>query len=198
MALCKVTANIGDKECAYALSGVQNIMIANWYPAKFGTTTSPGSTANQIYYRTEASPSTRIIKAYLPPGESFYPVALADDSGSFSDTLLAGANGNKYRQHTVNALLSNVQPDVLMQGDALSLGRFIAVAVRDGVPYLLGRTSGLTAPPGGFDFNSGAAPADANGWTLILQGVSASLIWNFNDLAKVTPIYPAVSILVTP
>ena len=58
-----------------------------------------------------------------------------------------------------------------------------------GRPILLGRTGGLRAPAGGFDYNSGAAEADATGWTLILQGTSMEIGKILKDESVISPIY---------
>lgn len=148
----------------------------------------PTAQENAIVYQTDAD--GYISNIVLPTGEKFFKVNGSDGTISFTDALLAGGNGGKYRQHTINAVLNQYDVDVLDEGDALSLGRFIAVVVdKSGVPRLLGRTGGLSAPAGGFDYNSGAAEADALGWTLIQQGTSREIAPILKDITVVKPLY---------
>lgn len=184
---CKLTKSLDNKECAYAVAGARALYLANYYGAVEGA----AAVENQIAYQTDTDGYIDTIS--LPTGEVFYRVDGAENTISFTDALLAGANGAKYRQHTVNAVLNQYDLDVLNEGDALSLGRFIAVVIDNaGRPILLGRTGGLTAPAGGFDYNSGAAEADATGWTVILQGVSSEIGPILKDETVVTPIYVEV------
>lgn len=44
---------------------------------------------------------------------------------------------------------------------------------------------------GGFDYNSGAAAADAMGWTVILQGTSGEIGKLLLNPSVITPIYEA-------
>lgn len=183
MANCKLTKSLDGKNCEYSVAGLALLFLANWFPAGSGSTSSPG----EINYTTD---SDGVISAiHLPTDEKFYKIGGAENSLSYADTLLANGNGGKYRQHTVNGVILNNDIDTLKEGDALSLGKFIAVAVgKDGVIKLLGRTGGLTAPAGGFDYNSGAAEGDASGWTMIQQGSSMEIAPIVANLAAITPI----------
>lgn len=170
MAGCKLTKSLDNKICEYAVAGAHTLYLANFYSPVVGS----APVANAIAYQFDVD--GYIDKISLPIGEVFYKVRGANNTISFADGLLAGGNGGKYRQHTVNNTINQYDKDVLDEGDALSLGTFIAVVVDNaGRVVILGRTSGLNAPPGGFDYNSGAAEADATGWTLILQGVSKEI-----------------------
>lgn len=184
MSGCKLTKSLDNKACKYAIAGARALYLANYY----GPIEGEAAVANAIAYQIGAD--GYVDKITLPTGETFYRIDGADGSISFSDALLAGSNGSKYRQQTVNAMLNQYDIDVLNEGDALSLGRFIAVVIDNtGRPILLGRTNGLSAPAGGFDYNSGAAEADATGWTLILQGLSMEIGPILKDESVVTPIY---------
>jgi hypothetical protein len=178
---CKLTKSLNGKVCEYAVAGASQAWFANWYPPITGATSVDGA----ISYRVDVD--GYIDKITFPGTEEFYEVLSSDNTLSFSDTLLAGGNGGKYRQHTVNAVLNQYDIDVLNEGDALSLGKFIVVVLDNaGRLVLLGRTSGLKAPAGGFDYNSGAAEADATGWTLIQQGTSKEIAPLVKDLAVLT------------
>jgi len=181
---CKLTKSLDNKVCEYAVAGARALYLANYYGAVTGAT----AVANAIAYTVDTD--GYVDKITLPTGEVFYKVTGADNTISFTDALLAGGNGGKYRQHTVNAVLNQYDIDVLNEGDAISLGRFIAVVIDNaGRPILLGRTGGLAAPAGGFDYNSGAAEADAVGWTVILQGTSKEIGPILLNEAVVTPVY---------
>lgn len=178
---CKMTQNVGGKVCQYAVAGARALYLANYY----GATVGAAAVENAIAYQTDKD--GYVDKITLPTGETFYRVGSPEGTISYSDALLAGGNGSKYRQHTVNAVLNQLDVDVLNEGDALSLGRFIAVVVDNaGRVRLLGRTSGLIAPAGGFDYNSGTAEADATGWTLILQGNSMEIAPLLKDESVIT------------
>lgn len=180
---CKLTKSLDNKVCEYAVAGARALYLANY----FGMTDGEDAVEDAIAYTIGTD--GYVDKITLPTGEEFYKVQGADDSISFTDALLTGGNGAKYRQHTVNAVLNQHDIDVLNEGDALSLGRFVAVVVKnDGKAVILGRTSGLTAPAGGFDYNSGAAEADATGWTIILQGPSGEIAPILKDEKVITPI----------
>jgi hypothetical protein len=176
-----MTKSLNGRVCEYAVAGASKAWFANWFPPVIGTV----SVADAIAYHYDVD--GYIDQIHLPTDEVFYEVLGADNTLAFSDTLLAGGNGGKYRQHTVNAVLNQYDLDVLNEGDALSLGKFVVVVLDNAGRYVcLGRTSGLKAPAGGFDYNSGAAEADANGWTIIQQGTSKEIAPLVKDGAVIT------------
>jgi hypothetical protein len=184
---CKVTKSLNNKLCVYAVAGAAKDYIANWYPPVLVAAASeaPAPVAGFIQYVFDTD--GYITDIVLPTGETFYEIGAADNTLSFSDALLVGGNGGKYRQQTVNAVLNQYDIDVLNEGDALSLGRFIHVVLdKAGKARVLGRTGGLSAPAGGFDYNSGAAEADATGWTIIHQGISTEIAPILKDLTAIT------------
>lgn len=186
---CKLTKSLDNKACEYAVAGARALYLANFY----GPVVGAALVENQIAYTVDVDGYVDAIT--LPTGEVFYRIEGAENSISFADQLVVGGNGSKHRTHTVNAALKQFDVDVLNEGDALSLGRFIAVVIDNaGRPILLGRTNGLKAPAGGFDYNSGAAEADAQGWTLILQGVSTEIAPILKGEDVIDPIYVEVVI----
>ena len=189
MAGCKLTKSLNNKLCEYAVAGASDLYLANYYPPVISTgADTPTAQANAIVYKTDAD--GYLTNIVLPTGEKWFKVNGSDGTISFTDALLAGGNGGKYRQHTINAVLNQNDVDVLDEGDALSLGRFIgAVVDKGGVARLLGRTGGLSAPAGGFDYNSGAAEADATGWTIIQQGTSTEIAPILKSVAVLTPLF---------
>lgn len=181
---CKLTKSLDNKFCEYAVAGVALMYLANYYPPVDGAAAVEGS----IAYTTDED--GYLSNMTLPTGEKFYKLEGSANTISFSDELLTGGNGGKYRQHTANAVLNQYDVDILNEGDALSLGKFVAVVIDNaGRPIVLGRTSGLSAPAGGFNYNSGAAAADATGWTVILQGISMEIGPILKSSALITPLF---------
>lgn len=184
---CKVTKSLNNKACNYSVAGVAMAYLANWYPP---ATVVAGSdpVPNQIGYVFDTD--GYISEIILPEGEEFYQIEGAENTISYTDALLAGGNGGKYRQHTVNAVLNQYDLGTLEEGDAMSLGKFIWIMHdKGGRIVVLGRTGGITAPAGGFDYNSGAAEADATGWTILQQGSSMEIAPLVKSAAVITPIY---------
>lgn len=174
MANCKLTKSLDNKQCEYAIAGARDLYLLNFYGANVVTSAPAEPVPNQITYVVDTD---GYITDIIPPAdEEFYKVQGATNTISWTDALLVGGNGGKYRQHTVNAVLNQYDLDVLNEGDALSLGKFVAVVVDNaGRAVVLGRTGGLSAAANGFDYNSGAAEADATGWTVLLQGTSMEI-----------------------
>lgn len=186
MAGCELTDNIGTKQCAYAVAGVASVLIANWHPAVEATAAADGV----IGYQFDTTGKV-ITDIFLPTGEFFYKLKGEQNTMSATDALVVGGNGGKFRQHTVNSVVNQLDVDMLNQGDALSLGTFILVVTdKSGRTSIYGRTSGLTAPAGGFDFNTGAAEADATGWTIIQQGSSMEIAPLLESLSVASPVKP--------
>jgi len=184
---CKLTKSIDGKACDYSVAGAKALYLANFYNPVVGA----AAVEDKIAYTTDADKAVSAIK--LPTGETFFRIDGRNNTISFTDALLLGGNGGKYRQHTVNAQLNAEDADVLNEGDALALGRFVAIVVDNaGKATLLGRTAGLIAPAGGLDYASGSAEADSNGWTLILQGPSTEIAPHLTAESVITPIYTEV------
>lgn len=180
-----MTKSLDNKNCVYAVAGASKMYIANWYPMIEATVAPAEPPENSIVYVKDTDGN--ITDIILPDGEAFYAVNGSANTISWSDALLAGGNGGKFRQHTLNAVLNQYDQDVLDEGDALSLGTFIAVVVnKSGRLVALGRTGGLSAPAGGMDYNSGAAEADAVGWTMIQQGTSTEIAPIVKDITALT------------
>lgn len=183
---CKLTKSINGKVCAYEVAGARAVYLANYYPPVVGAASVPDKIAYTI------GEDGIISSVKLPTGEFFYQLEAATNSISFVDALLVGGNDNRYRQHTLNTTLNRMDVDILNEGDALSLGKFVAfVVTSNNTVLVLGRDRGLQAPAGGFDYNSGAADADASGWTSILQAISGELTKMVTDEAVLTPVYVA-------
>lgn len=187
---CKITKSLKNDTCEYSVAGASKVWLANWHP---GVTVqvpgeAPAPIAGTIQWVINADGV--ITDVVLPTGEFFYEVDGPGNTLGFTDALLAGANGNKYRQHTVNYSIAKLDADILTEGDALSLGTFVAVVLdKAGRIVVLGRLNGLTAPANGFDYNSGLASADAAGWTGILQGEAGELTKLVANAAVIAPVF---------
>lgn len=196
---CKLTGSINGKTCTYTVSGARRLLLANWFrPVELTGEPPVGGevpVANQIGYRRNTD--GLITSIVLPPDEALYEMPVADQTVNYLDATLVGANGAKYRQHTVNAALSASPIEMLDQIDPLALGKFVAFVTRkDDIVKVLGRQNGLSAPANGADDSSGTAEADASGLTLILQGTAAepaqivsdeSILDELVDVVVVTP-----------
>jgi len=131
----------------------------------------------------------------LAGSDKAYKIDFVDNTASFSDELAVNGNGGKYRTHTVNFTISNYDYNLLNQGDKLSLGKFTAVIVdKSDKAIMLGRNNGLSATA--FNYASGAAEADAYGWTVTMAGTEIemgrlltdeSVISSVADTTVVTP-----------
>ena len=178
MAICKLTNNVQNKECRYTVSGVRSVYLANF---------RPGIT----YVKDDNGAITSIG---LPEGEAFFRIEPIDNSASWSDELTVNGNGGKYRTHTLNLTIGKYDSDLLNQADALSLGKFIAVVVdKSGRTALLGSTNGLSASS--FNYTSGAAESDAEGWTGVFTGTTTEAAPLVASETAITPIHPETAAL---
>lgn len=180
---CKLTANITKENCQYQVAGIKAVYLINHdaNPSFEFKKNPDGTTAeNKI-----------ISKITLDTSESIYKVNFVEGTASFSDDLAVNGNGGKYRTHTVNFTVSEYDYNTMNQGDALSLGKFIVIVVdKSGRAIVLGRNNGLSATS--FNYASGAADADANGWTTVLAGTELEIAKLLEDESIITPIAPTV------
>lgn len=189
---CKIVKSLKNDTCEYSVAGAAKVWLANWYPGVPITAgaEAPAPLPNAIQWGMNADGV--IDRVVLPEGEFFFELDGVANTLGFTDALLVGGNGNKYRQHTVNYVLGKLDIDALTEGDALSLGTFVAFVLdKAGRLVVLGRLNGLSAPANGFDWNSGLASADAAGWTGILQGEAGELTKLVQSAAVLTPVYQA-------
>lgn len=158
MAGCLLKSSIKRESCAYAVAGVKALYLIN-YDAEIAYDKKGGSDEDKDYIATIT----------LPTGQKAYKIDFVNNTASFSDDLAENGNNGKFRTHTVNFTLETYDYQTINEGDALSLGKFIAVVVdKKGNTIILGRNNGLTATS--YNYASGAADADANGWTVVLAG----------------------------
>lgn len=176
---CKLTSNITKNNCHYSVAGVKAIYLYN-YDAE-----------NDYTFDTDGGIDT----IALAESAKAYKIDFVDNTASFSDELAVNGNGGKYRTHTVNFTISNYDYELLNQEKALSLGKFTAVVVdKSGRAVVIGRNNGLSATA--FNYASGAAEADANGWTVTMAGTEIEMGRLLKDEAVISAI--ADKTVVTP
>ena len=159
---CKLQASITKKNCSYTVAGVKALYLYNY------------DAATKYEFETEGNEKSAIKTITLAEGEKAFKLDFIEGTASWSDDLAVNGNGGKYRTHTVNFTLNQYDHDLLNQGDALSLGRFVAIVVdKTGRSIVLGRNNGLSATS--FNYASGAADADANGWTTVMAGTECEI-----------------------
>lgn len=149
---CELTKNITREHCAYEVAGVKEVYLINHSIATGELVATDGTIAT------------------FPDSLKAYKVDFMKDTASFTDELAEGGNGAKYRTHTLNFVIGGEGYKAInTEVDALSLGKFVAVVVsRNGKAQMLGRNNGLNATS--FNYESGAADADAQGWTVVMAG----------------------------
>ena len=177
---CKLTSNITKENCQYSVAGVKAVYLFNY-------------DADNKYTMNADEGIESIVLA--DDTQKAYKIDFVDNTASFSDELAVNGNGGKYRTHTVNFTISNYDYNLLNQGDKLSLGKFTAVVVdKSNKAVMLGRNNGLSATA--FNYASGAAEADAYGWTVTMAGTEIemgrlltdeSVISSITDTTVVTP-----------
>jgi hypothetical protein len=157
---CKLTSNITKDNCNYDIAGVKAVYLYNY-------------DASNAY--TPANPvGVPITEIELANDAKAYKVDFIENTASFTDELAINGNGGKYRTHTLNFTISDYDYQILNQGDALSLGKYTAVVVDNRKNcVVLGRNNGLSATS--FNYASGAAVADANGWTVVMAGTEIEI-----------------------
>lgn len=170
---CNLTSNLKRTTCEYQIAGVKSVYLINYEDA-------PAS-AWTIGINGEITEISLINSGFA------YKIDQLDNSASFMDDLAVNGNGGKYRTHTANFTIGEYDYNILNQGDALSLGRFVIVMVdKSGRGVVLGRTNGLTATS--FNYASGAADADANGWTTVFTGSESEIAKLLADETVITSI----------
>lgn len=158
MAVCNLSRDLlRTTSCDYSLPTITTLFLANFDDVSGTTVTGDSSTS-----------CNTMTDINLVDNAEFYKVVPAKDSTSFSDSLVVGDNGNKYRTHSVTFSLSNRYDACLHDDfDALSLGRyFCVVETADGSYLALGRTVGMEAESaelsGGQDSNGITVTLSAN------------------------------------
>lgn len=136
MAVCKLTKDLlRSTTCGYSLPEITDIYLAN-YEDISATTISAG---------TEGG--TEVATISMKSSAKWYHIEPAKKSATFSDTLVSGNAGNKYRTATVGFTIAGAYDAKMVDAlDALSLGRFVAVVkTAEGKYLMLGRLNPLEA-----------------------------------------------------
>lgn len=155
---CKLTSNITKNNCQYSVAGIKDIYLFDY------------DTDNEYTFDADGG----IESITLPESVKAHKIDFVDNTASFSDELAQNGNGGKYRTHTLNFTISNYDYELLNQEKALSLGKFTAVVVdKSGRAVMIGRNNGLNATA--FNYASGAAEADAYGWTVTMAGTELEM-----------------------
>ncbi|GEM_PF-1559163 len=163
MANCKLKSHITKESCQYQVAGVKEVYLFN-YDSKNAYT--PALSTDNV--------GQAITGITLADTAKAYKIDFIEGTASWTDDLAVNGNGGKYRTHTLNFTISEYDYTVLNEGDALSMGKFTAIVVdKSGKIVCLGRYNGLSATS--FNYASGAADADANGWTVVLAGTEMEL-----------------------
>ena len=134
--------------CSYSLPQIVDLHLANFEEV---AATTLAQNKQEIATITMSGPYAK-----------WYKVDPAINSASWSDNLAVGASGNKYRIHTIGFSYSSAYDSGMVDTvDALSLGKYIAVArMADGSYLMFGRNVGLQATQDGVN-NSGSGDATA-------------------------------------
>lgn len=169
MAICYLSRDLlRTTSCGYSLPEIVDLYLANYDDVS--ATTAP----------IDSGDCQSLTNIGLVEGKKFYHIVPAKGTTSFSDTLVVGDNGNKYRTHSITFSLSNKYDECLhMDLDALSLGRYFCVVVSaDGQWLALGREVGLEAETAEL-----AGGQDSNGITVTLSANCAESALPLSDEA---------------
>lgn len=170
---CKLTSKITKDNCNYSIAGVKAVYLINY------------DSENEFALDTDQAVESITIADSA--NKKAYPIDFVEGTASFSDELAVNGNGGKYRTHTVNFTVSNYDYELLNQDKALSLGKFTVVVVdKSGRAIVLGRNNGLSATA--FNYASGAADADAMGWTVTMAGTEIEMARLLKDESLITAI----------
>lgn len=149
MAVCKLANDIlKSGVCGYSLKQITDLYLANYEDV---TATTLGTEGNTVATITLANSG------------KFYHIEPNKDSASYEDALQEGDSGSKYRSTTLTWSMGGVYDgDQVDNLDALSLGRFVAVAkLSDGAYIMFGRLTPLEANAA--SFSSAAEATGFNG-----------------------------------
>lgn len=138
---CNLTRNLlKSTTCAYSLPEITDIYLANFNDVSAATVSA-----------TSAECTSGTVDAVVTIGmvddAKFFHIEPMKNSVDFTDELVTGETGNKYRTHTLTFSTPGAYDACMhMDFDALSLGRFVGVVKTADNQYLmLGRVAGLEA-----------------------------------------------------
>lgn len=137
MAVCKLTKDLlRSTTCGYSLPEITDIYLAN-YEDILLTTLSENTDGG----------GTEVATISMNSSAKWYHIEPAKNSANFSDTLVSGQAGNKYRTSTVGFTIAGSYDGKMVDAlDAFSLGRFVSVVkTAEGKYLMLGRLNPLEA-----------------------------------------------------
>lgn len=155
MAVCLLDNDIlRSNFCGYSLKQITDIYLAN-YEQVTGTTVQD----NEVATITMAGDA------------KFYHIEPAKDTATYEDSLQIGDGGSKYRQASISFNIGGAyNKDMVDVLDALSLGRYIAVAkFSDGTYVAFGRVVPMEASTASL-----SAAAEATGFSGVQVTLEAS------------------------
>lgn len=133
MANCSLNRNLlKSTTCGYSLNQVVDIYLANKEDVTKIEIGKPSSMTGETDCGMEVTSIT------MAEGKKFFHIEPNKDSASFTDALTLGDAGSKYRVQTLNfSYGGNYEAATVCDLDALSLGRFVAVAKLSSGNYIL-------------------------------------------------------------
>ena len=161
---CSLTRDrLRSTSCGYSMNQVVDIYLANYEDVTKVTVGKPAELTGATDCGAEVTAIT------LQASKKFYHIEPQRDSASFTDALTVGDSGSKYRVQTLNFSIGG---DYDAQGvcdlDALSLGRFVAVAkLTSGNYILMGNNTPLEATQA--DLQGSAEATGFNGIQVVLS-----------------------------
>ena len=177
MAICNLTRDLlKSTTCAYSLPEITDIYLANYndVATSAGTLSDSGSCSAEV-----------VTNIALDDGKKFYHIEPMKNSVDFTDELVTGDTGNKYRTHTLTFSTPGAYDECMhMDFDALSLGRFIGVVKTADEKYLmLGRVAGLEASSATL---SGGKNGNGVTITLTANATESAMPIKESEISKVT------------
>ena len=167
MANCTLNRDrLKSTSCGYSLNQVVEIYLANYEDVTSVEIGKPASMTGETDCGMEVTSIT------MAAGKKFYKIEPNKDSASFTDALTPGDAGSKYRVQTLNFSIGGAyDPASVCDIEALSLGRFVAVArLSSGNYILLGNKVPLEATQADL-----IGSADATGFSGIQVVLSANV-----------------------
>lgn len=142
MAICNLQRDrLKSTSCGYSLNQVVDIYLANYSDITTIAVGKPASVTGETECAVEVTGIT------MSGSTKFYHIVPEKNSASYTDALGVGDGGSKYRTQTLNFNIGgNYDALSVCDLDALSLGRFVAVAkLTNGSYIMLGRNVPLEA-----------------------------------------------------
>ena len=169
---CKIT-KVPEAVCDTSVSGILKLALVNW--------------SDQYTFTASVSGSCEIDTIDLDD-ENFLELPIADNSGYANAT--ASVNGSqKAVMHQVGGVITSLDCNVQSDWKNYLLGRVIfAVLTKNGQVLLFGVDNGLSAT--NFDFATGTAETDAQGITMLYEGLQKNAPLIVKDWSIISALFP--------